>query len=725
MIAALRLWLFVLLFAVPASAETVPVLSGEHESFSRLVLRLSEPSGWLLGKADGGYELRLSRPEITLDLARVFQFIPRTRITALTAAESGLSLSVARGTHATAFEAQPGTIVIDVANGPAPAGSPFEASLVPDVPAGAATTLPTLDALTLPMRPAIVPPDPRLAYAWPNLTAPAQAPSASPAAHDPRVAEAEQQLMLQLGRAASQGLVTMTLPDSPNPPAALPPLSPQPPAEPDLATQATHQLAVRSQTVFDRDGPKGRPREALNPDGLACIADEFVNVSDWSNGDPVALQIGTAQTGLLGEFDRPDSDRVLALARLYIALGMGAEVPALLQSLGTEVSHAELLRAMAAIIDDAPVPTAARLAEMTACESQIALWAVLASSSLEHGDAVNTVAVLRAFSNLPLNLRHLLGPRLADRLLDIGAEAAARGLRSAITRAPGDHGTAVGLIDAGIELSAGAPAAAAAALMPIMAENGPDAPLATIRFIDAQLAAGEAVQQPTIDAVAALAFEHREAALGPELARAHMLAAGSAGLFEQAFAALANMPEQASDAFVAARTAELMHQLAATPDDLVFATQYFANRTLVLLQRDWALQMQTAARLIDLGFPAEARRVLGAEAVRTDEGRLLRAQASLLEADGAAALAEISGLDGAEATRLRAEALRLTGDHDAARRAFERVDDPANAAEEAWAAGAWAEAAVLGTDAQRALLAAFGLGTPTPDAAPAPPDEAP
>ncbi|WP_372841661.1 hypothetical protein, partial [Phaeovulum sp.] len=47
------------------------------------------------------------------------------------------------------------------------------------------------------------------------------------------------------------------------------------------------------------------------------------------------------------------------------------------------------------------------------------------------------------------------------------------------------------------------------------------------------------------------------------------------------------------------------------------------------------------------------------------------------------------------------------------------------AAEEAWAAGAWAEAAVLGTDAQRALLAAFGLGTPTPDAAPAPPDEAP
>ncbi len=743
MIALLRLWLVTLLLALPVSAETVLVQSGEHNSFSRLVLRLSEPSDWLLGKTDAGYELRLLRPDITLDLARAFQLIPRTRITELAGIESGLLLSVARGTHAIAFETQPGTIVIDVTTGPAPADSRFEAPLPAAAPLVVPETAPATPAtaraqsdLVLPMRPAIVPPDPRLAHAWPKLAASDRISGISPgltapqtaAFPDPRVAEAEQQLILQLGRAASQGIVTMTLPDSAAPPAAPSPQTPQPPAEPappNLGTRAARQLAVRSQTVFDRDGPGRYPRDMLSADGLTCITDDIVNVSGWSNNEPVALQIGAAQVGLIGEFDRPDADRVLALARLYIALGMGAEVPALLRGLNTVVAHAEVLHAMAAIIDDAPVPPAARLAEMTTCDSQVALWAVLASSSLEPGAEVNTLAILRAFSNLPLNLRHLLGPRLADRLLEIGAEAAARALRSAITRAPGEHGAAIGLIDAGIEISTGEPTAAAAALVPIMAENGPDAPLATIRFIDAQLAAGATVQQTTIEAAAALAFEHREAALGPELARAHMLAAGSAGLFEQAFAALANMPEQASDEFVAARTAELMHQLVATPDDLVFATQYFANRTLVLLQRDWALQMQTAARLLDLGFPAEARRVLGAEAVRTEEGRLLRARASLLEADGTAALAEITGLSGIEATRLRAEALRLTGDHDAARRAFERADDPARAAEEAWAGGAWAEAAVLGTESQRALLTAFGLGAPTPGTGPEQPEEAP
>jgi len=735
MIRVLCCCLAILMLAPLASAETVQINSGEHANFSRLVLRLAEPSEWVLGRVTEGYELRLTRPGITLDAQQVFLRIPRTRIADVTSPDdSRLLVDIADDVHAIAFETQPGTIVLDVVTGAPPISSEFEA----DLAAAPSETLPSvppdLQLSVLPQRPrtVVVAPDPRLAVLWSGFTPetlPRQETETAPGAvsapaTDPRVLEAEQQLLLQLGRAASQGLVTMSLPE------AAPPATPATPADPDVPAsregavepkRPLDHLALQSETVFDRDSPGALPRDALTPIGLACVPDDRVDVASWRGTQPAAVLLGNARSGLLGEFDRPDSANALGLARLYVALGMGAEVATLFDSLAIDLADEMLLRAMAAVLDDLPAPAGSTLGEMAACDSAVAMWALLANPKIARGDPLAVKAVLRGFSALPIDLRRLLGPRLADRLLALGADAAARSIRDAIRRAPGEHGTSLNMIDAGLELAAGAPAEAASALAPVLAGNGPDAPLATIRFVDALLASNASIDLATVEAVAALAKEHRDAADGPELSRAHILAAGSATLFDRAFDALADMPNSASDEFVAATATELLNQLIATPDDILFVTQYFGHRELVLLQGNWPLQVQTAERLLGLGFADEVRRVLGPEAVRYDEGRLLRAQAAIFDGDGIAALAEIAGLSGDEATRLRADALRLTGDHEAARRAYQLIDLSDLAGVEAWNGGNWAEAARLSSAPRQELLAAFGLGMPATSAAP-PPD---
>ena len=48
------------------------------------------------------------------------------------------------------------------------------------------------------------------------------------------------------------------------------------------------------------------------------------------------------------------------------------------------------------------------------------------------GDVIAVPAVLRAFSALPLHLRHQLGPRIADRLLALDEADAAYNIQQAI-----------------------------------------------------------------------------------------------------------------------------------------------------------------------------------------------------------------------------------------------------------------------------------------------------
>lgn len=136
-------FLAALVLALPAGAETVRVLSGEHPGFTRLAFVFDQPTDWRFGRVDaagGGdgpdgaegprlYELRLARGDVDLDISRVFDRVPRTRLEALTTRESRLRLTVAAGHRAVPFELRAGVMAIDIRPGPPPPDSPFETPL--------------------------------------------------------------------------------------------------------------------------------------------------------------------------------------------------------------------------------------------------------------------------------------------------------------------------------------------------------------------------------------------------------------------------------------------------------------------------------------------------------------------------------------------------------------------------------------------------------------------
>ena len=102
-----------------ASAQSIRVRSGEHETFSRIVIALPKPSPWSLMREGEGYRLDMAaKPQ--LDISRVFDLIPRRRIADIRKTPGGLRLSLGCECHAVATEMRPGLIVLDVTDGPAP-----------------------------------------------------------------------------------------------------------------------------------------------------------------------------------------------------------------------------------------------------------------------------------------------------------------------------------------------------------------------------------------------------------------------------------------------------------------------------------------------------------------------------------------------------------------------------------------------------------------------------
>lgn len=728
---ALKAALLLALLAAPAMAETFRLRSGEHADFSRLVLdALPAGASWALGRAGAGYELQLAVPDAAFDTAAVYRLIPKTRLLAIEdAGGARLRLRVAADHHATAFETPAGALVIDIRAGPAPAGSRFEQPVAAPAATGPAPE-------TAGYRPAPRPP-PRLELFWPGgmapreggVQVPAVATPLAPSLPDPRVVQAEADLMMQLGRAAAQGLIEIDLPDPRAlivPPAPLSPppdesaAGPAPGAAPDEAPPAAAassaptglapqdpagHLAIHAETSIDRAMAEEIQISGVTSEGEACLPDSAVDIAAWGDARAFSEQLADAQTALLGEFDQPDPAAVERLVKLYLYHGFGAEARASAAAFGLGGGNAEVLLTLAQILDDGHARQPGPLAGMTDCDTAAALWAVLAGPRIAPGATVDHGAVLRSFSALPLHLRRALGPGLVERFIAADAPNTARAIRDAILRAAGDQGPGMQMIDARLGLAQGDGAAAEAALGAVVAEDGPLGPEALILLIDNHLAEGRPVPPPLTETAAALAFEHQEAALGPALARAHVLGLASAGAFAAASEELARAgpawpPEARRDL-----ARELARMLTDWPEDAVFLARYLADRELFdRADPPVDLRLDVARRLLDSGFAAEARQALG-PARTVAEGRMLAARAALVERDTGQALALLAGMVGAEAAALQAEALGMAGDHAAAAEAYRRAGLPERAAAEEWRAGNWEAVRDSGSLPQRAVLA--------------------
>ncbi|MFZ5749542.1 MAG: hypothetical protein ACOY5U_00575 [Pseudomonadota bacterium] len=726
---------------VPLAAPAAVLRSGEHPGFTRIVLDGLPGPEWTLGRTGTGYALRLGLSAKAIDLSGAFRTIGRQRITGISATEDGaLRIDLGCACHADPFRTESGLLVIDIRDGAAPEHSPWEAPL-PGIPiASPASDAARTFAPTVPPWPlrrsdppdlarwrhlygrpgtAEVATEPRIGpraedgvvSAGPEPLAAGDDGPAGPAAEAPLVptarAEVGANLRRLLDRAATQGLVEV----------AKDALRATERPDRTVGDPAAGWPGLRGETAADRDAPPAGAGGTGIALADACPPSEALDPRGWRGEEPPGRLIGALRSAALGEFDRPDPDRVLAFARGLVALAMGDEARLVLRSFAVAGDEAALLDEVARLVDQRPPAEGGRLRTLTACEGYTGFWAFLAAGS----DVRRRTApgpVLLSFAGLGRELRMALGAGLAGAFLDIDDPASARVIDNALLGADPE---ASDLTRARIELAGGRPEEALARLDRLALSPGPDAVEALVLAIERRLAAGEPVPPRQVSAAGGYLVELRGQPIRPRVLSAYILGLASLGDFAAAVAAYGDAAPSLSADRADAVLSGLYADLAEAADDATFLRML--ERTAAFRQdRDLSphARLAVARRLADLGLLAGAEDAAG-PALDTEEGAALAARLALGRGDPAAALARIEGLESPEIDPLRAEALARLGRHGEAAPRLATLGREAAAGREAWLSGDPDLVSRLGGAARVADLSVLA---PAADAGTAPADPA-
>jgi len=750
------LWL-----AVPAAwAQDVTIRSGEHPAFSRLVLTIPSGSAWSLGRLGDRYALTLPTG-LTVRPDGVFDRIPRSRIATLTADGADLLIDMSCGCHASAFLWRPDRLVIDINDGPAPPGSPFEVDLAGAAQAGTPPAQP-------PAPPAVVLPLVMAVHAPQRVSLLAD-PFRTRAADLDRLDALGAALREGVARAATAGLLQTDVIAQTGPTAIIPPprardtttaVLPGPDAlrpDPAPAARATVPLqdaaaAQLSASAPDQDAtmpevaaipgaqataPAATPglvfsnaidraRQATEPGSAPgrCLPDSEFDLPAWASGPDFASEVGWGRAAL-GAGDTPTPDAVEDLARTYLYYGFGREAAVTLSLDGRRSTQREVLLAMAAVIDTAPgdVVDVSALTGQSDCPGPGALWAALAQGSIADAGDTARIAIETAFRALPPALRIHLAPRLARMFIEAGDPSTAESLLSPAI-APGQSASLeAALATAEITLTSAGPQPAMAALSELAETDGRMTPAAVLRLMEIAHANGQPLEANVANLAATMQYELR----GRPEATALAASRARAALDVKGFAMALDLIDAVDDpALAGILTGEAALAIAVGADDATLAELAFARLGTDL---PGAAGNAVAARLLALGFAERALAIVATPTASDDmaERRYLRAGAALALGRWIEAEAALTGLTGERADDLRSRIRAAQGDFAgaigvaaaAAGAAGEGTPpDPALA----WRAGDWT--ALAGDDLGDPLLTAAStarLSVPAEAADPAAP----
>ena len=719
-ISALLLATLVCGLPVPGWANPVTVRSGEHDGFTRLVLDLPRPRGWTVEQEGRTARLVLNGKKVDFDLSNSFRKITTGRIIDLFPAADANALTIALNCDCKidAFRLGNEMLVIDIRGAPASAGGQPRppARPVPPILETATSTIPAGSIPLLPFsshrpdrtarlkfgphpqdRNVADLPDIQTAERFtepaPSVTAPGLVvpSSAQPSGRDPRITEAERRLAEQLSRAVSQGLVTSRAAHLPEPAEqhhepTLPSTAPN-----KAAKSGTPAINLRAQTSADRDFLEalGVPVTTLN--GETCISTAKLEISSWAGEGTFSQEVGRLRGSLMGEFDRPDPDAGLALARLYLHYGFGAEARHVLKAAPVSQDDLSLLQTLADIIEFGHGSDTGVFANQFDCDTSAALWAVLSVPTVPGMAKINDNAVLRAINALPPHLRTLLGPTASERLRAAGHEPLSAQLLDLVERGVATSDPRLDFSRAGQALVDDDLLAASTALQKVVETNTELSPKALIQLIESRLSRKLPIDMQMAELAGAYALEYRKQPLGVDLKRVHILALAEAGAYDLAFAELAHFAPFSDPETVDQMRGHAMAALAANGGTLPFLKYALRTGDASTTALDASSENAVAARLLDLGFPAQAASYLQTDAIGAQDKirRILRARVALAEMKPRRAEADLLGLSGPEADKLRARARSMSGDHAVAQRLFATLDQKEAMVEQAWLAGDW------------------------------------
>lgn len=757
---------------LPAQAqEQLRLRANEHSAFSRIAIDVPDLSDWRMTQKDRTVEIVLPGRDAVLDVRAIFPDRRVSRVLRAGAKRRGadtvITLGLACRCEVEAYDLAGKVLMLDVRDAPREVNKTAAAERVPEpAPEGEQETpAPMLAAAAAPIAARVkMAGDPAAPVVENDHAAQAKegspgAPGShtatladddlaadapkTPLAIDPPakvgegapdqndvaavIAEAQRRLLEQLTRAAEQGLVNFRKPDpaTPDAPAARgdmaddhvvaddAPLAAPVPA-PEVDRKADAPVAKGSQfqitSVLERDARKVEERESP-----ACIPDSQLTLPVIESAKNPSEAIASHRRALLAEFDKTDKTAATNLARVYVALGFGAEAVSVVNSLEVPIRSAPLLRDMGYVVDGSDYLPDGPFARAQNCGGQIGIWRLAAPSAdgTEIDESLEAAAKLaEAMSSIAPPLRHLLGPGVLTALVNANRLDAARQMVAVLARAPGPASEANDLAVAKFYAADGRSDAAEAILLALTGGSSPAAAEATALLVERMLARGAPVDDELIAATAAAGLAYRGAPLGPRLKAAEIRARGG-GRFVEALDVLETEigREGRSDATLQMVAQELFR--AATPDGVGAAAYAGAAIARAGFMGDGPasdLARETSAgHLTDIGLANAALIMIAPGIGRSTGSALMAARAHVALGQGAAALALLDTLDPQVGQDIRVAALVADGRHKDAWQALDAVPE-ANGetrAAFAWRAGDWQAAASLAPASPRAPFAAW------------------
>lgn len=741
-----------------AQAQTIVTRSGEHDGFSRLVMRLPDGATWSLDQSGRSASLKLNAPSAVFDTSRVFDLIPRKRLQQISQSGAGQPLKMALGCDCKirSYLQGNGYLVVDIADGdgnpvgnrqvarnlgaapvpsvfgtlslgapvdmpsqqpmnsaPATSGYRFNltqgavadarialsqnSTLRPGLAGGATAQPRAAETETAPAKtsaelaaesarfaePAPVGSrgsavlaaglDAELGLNQPQIAAPEE-----PAPEDKNrelpevnlllnmdetaraaiVNASEHRLLQQIGRAANQGLldVAQAATDGNRPLETL--------GRSDRPLNPLDNVSVTS--AIDRQTGLFATRDPATKVDDHCMPDRQIAVHSWGNDSSFSDQLGPLRGALVREFDDINPASVRALAKLYLYFGFGAEARSTLAMLPPErvdPGPQATLLAMADLMDGRDLGINHPFSGQQGCNSEAALWSVLADGSLRK--TANTDAIQQGFARLPVHLRVNFGPQLSSLFAESGELHIAEAILRSVGRTGMDHVPELNLAEAAIAELEGDTEVVAEKLTDEVAGRTESAPTALIDLITLSYKERKALSPDVPELIASYELESRETELGGALRQAGVIAMALTGQFPQAFDELQNVTHRDGPAARVDVIEPLMTLLTERADDVTFL-QYalvFAGRATAAEAAPVAEIM--ARRLLDLGFAEQAQSLLQKLALEPEnkDRRLMMAETALALGKPHSALVELMGLDGSAANRMRAEALWRNGEY--------------------------------------------------------------
>lgn len=679
---------FALIFSVTfASADPIIVRSGDHDGFTRLVMPLPENVQWQVIETRGLKTIVLSGHDSGFDTRRVFDIIPQDQLTEVRAYPSRLELELTCDCDLSTFVERNGFLVVDIIDGPPL--PPLEVQQAPQFTSAQPGSRFNYGDLLWSDFPSA---ENQLADTTVEATVSEKSEGIDPTVEERLVQQTRERLLFGIGNAASRGILDLVTSD----------LQIFEPGDSILTQQEIFDSSEKGVTEISRtdgniritnsrDIPKqGKDKDSMTS-GALCADPNTVDVSSWGTNEPFAMQVSNLREKLFSEIDSLDDLRAKELAQLYLYFGFGAEAKQILRMSDTLVRSNPALMDLADIMEYGFARNPRFVHRFSDCNSDLALWSILAAKTLPVHQLLDTNAALLSLAKLPKHLQAFLAPALSARFSEIGElEAALVALRN-VQLGEADQRSQTEVAQAKIEAKVGNVESAHKLLSNIAKGNFAETPEALIAYVDNHLSEKKSVPADIALLVETYAFQMRSSTLAKELARAHVIASSYSDQFSKAFDSIKDEVIVSDPVLRAELTSYTFSALAANADDIVFLEAFYEHFPESSRELMPATVFETSQRLLHLGFTADALAVLSTvpEGSKTASMRLLQAEVLLELGEAKNSIAVLDGIEGSKADYLRASAMLRLGENASAFELFQATDKPEEAAHSAWLADEW------------------------------------